>query len=100
MWSKTVAWVAPTEAVSALARLNDLAERSLTTRRRERPTLYAEFGTPLAETSLAGQELRKGKSQRVMESLRPTRRAASLNPTAEQGFPEWIAAGLPIGVPP
>jgi hypothetical protein len=61
MWPKTVPWIARTEAVPALARPNDLAERSLTTRRRERPALYAEFGIPLTETSLAGQEPRKGK---------------------------------------
>jgi glutathione S-transferase len=59
-WPKTVAWVARTEAVPALARLNHLAERSLTTRRTERPALYAEFGIPLTETSLAGKEFRKG----------------------------------------
>src|SRR5215831_869191 len=34
-----VAWVARTKAVPALARLNQLAERSLTTRRTERPAL-------------------------------------------------------------
>jgi glutathione S-transferase len=59
-WPKTIAWVARTEAVPALARLNQLAERSLTTRRTERPALYAEFGIPLTETSLAGKEFRKG----------------------------------------
>jgi glutathione S-transferase len=59
-WPKTVAWVARTEAVPALARLNHLAERSLTTRRIERPALYAEFGIPLTETSLAGREFRTG----------------------------------------
>ena len=59
-WPKTVAWVARTEAVPALARLNHLGERSLTTRRTERPALYSEFGIPLAETSLAGKEFRKG----------------------------------------
>jgi len=59
-WPKTVAWVARTEAVPALARLNQLAERSLTTRRAERLALYAEFGVALTETSLAGKEFRKG----------------------------------------
>ena len=59
-WPKTCAWVARTEAVPVLARLNQLAERSLTTRRTERPALYAEFGIPLAAASLAGKEFRKG----------------------------------------
>jgi glutathione S-transferase len=59
-WPKTVAWVERTEAVPALARLNHLAERSLTTRRTERPALYAEFGIPLTETTLASKEFRKG----------------------------------------
>ena len=59
-WPKTVAWVARIEAIPALARLNRLAERSLTTRRTERPALYAEFGISLTATSLAGKEFRKG----------------------------------------
>jgi glutathione S-transferase len=59
-WPKTAAWVRRTEAVPVLARLNHLAERSLTTRRTDRPALYAEFGIPLTETSLAGKEFRKG----------------------------------------
>jgi glutathione S-transferase len=59
-WPKTVAWVARTEAEPALARLNQLAERSLTTRRTERPALYAEFGIPLTESTFAGREFRKG----------------------------------------
>jgi glutathione S-transferase len=59
-WPKTVAWVGRTEAVPALTRLNHLAERSMTARRTERPALYAEFGIPLTETSLAGKEFRKG----------------------------------------
>jgi glutathione S-transferase len=59
-WPTTAAWVARTEAVPALARVNRLADRSLTTRRTERPALYAEFGIPLTEASLAGREFRKG----------------------------------------
>jgi glutathione S-transferase len=59
-WPKTIGWVARTEAVPALARLNHLAERSLTTRRADRLALYTEFGIPLTETSLAGKEFRKG----------------------------------------
>ncbi len=59
-WPNTIAWVARTEAVPALARLNQLAQRSLTTRRTERPALYAEFDIPLTETTLAGKEFRKG----------------------------------------
>jgi hypothetical protein len=46
--------------VPALARLNHLAERALTTRRTERPALFAEFGISLTETSLAGKEFGKG----------------------------------------
>jgi glutathione S-transferase len=59
-WPRTVAWVARTEAVPALARLNQLAGRSLTTRRAEWPALYSGFGIPLTETSLAGKGFRKG----------------------------------------
>lgn len=58
-WPKTVAWVARTEA-TGLGRLNELGERFLTARRAERPALFAEFGIPLSETSVAGNELRKG----------------------------------------
>jgi hypothetical protein len=43
MWRKTVDWVARTEAVPAPARLNDLAERSLTTRCRERPAVRIRY---------------------------------------------------------
>ena len=61
-WPKTAAWVARTEEVPALARLNHLAERSLTTRRTERPALYAEFGIPRPRPASPARGSAKGRS--------------------------------------
>ena len=44
---------------SCAGALNHLAEPA-TTRRTERPALYAEFGISLTETGLAAKEFRKG----------------------------------------
>ena len=59
-WPRTQAWVARTEQATPLGRITAFGERFLTTRFPDRPALFAEFGIPMAPTTLAGRVPRRG----------------------------------------
>ena len=59
-WPAASAWIARIEASQPLARLNALAERSLTVRHADRPALFAEYDVALVENSVAAREARRG----------------------------------------
>ena len=94
-WPKTVAWVARIEAIPALARLNRLAERSLTTRRTERPALYAEFGISLTRPVSPARSSAKGRSacegsRRPAVALPPAQNQTSLQLSASRLRPRRL----------
>ncbi len=59
-WPAASAWIARIEVSQPLARLNALAERSLTVRHADRPALFAEYDVALVENSVAAREARRG----------------------------------------
>lgn len=59
-WPRTQAWVTRTEQATPLGRITAFGERFLTTRYADRPALFAEFGIPMATTTLAAREPRRG----------------------------------------
>ncbi len=59
-WPRTRAWITRTEQATPLGRITAFGERFLTTRFPDRPALFAEFGIPMATTTVAAREPRRG----------------------------------------